>query len=50
MPGSTDPLYSTDHDPVVSAYESNTSCATNDIPLTAGSLNNLAAIRFQRFA
>ncbi|HXC76943.1 MAG TPA: N,N-dimethylformamidase beta subunit family domain-containing protein, partial [Candidatus Acidoferrum sp.] len=40
VPGSTDPLYSSDHDPVVSGYQGNTTCSTNDIPLTASSLNS----------
>src|SRR6266702_2928785 len=43
VPGSTDPLYSADHDPAY-AYRGNTTCTTNDVPLTASGLSaaNLA--------
>ena len=43
VPGSTDPLYSADHDPAY-AYRGNTTCTTHDVPLTASSLSaaNLA--------
>jgi len=43
VPGSIDPLYSSDHDPAY-AYRGNTTCTTNDVPLTASGLSaaNLA--------
>jgi hypothetical protein len=36
--GSTDSLYTTDHDPAF-AYQSNTSCSANDVPLTTSTFN-----------
>src|SRR6266581_1156126 len=38
VPGSTDALYTADHDPAYS-YRGNTSCTTNDVPLTSSSLS-----------
>jgi len=38
VPGSTDALYTADHDPTYS-YRGNTSCTTNDVPLTSSSLS-----------
>src|SRR5215467_4068544 len=45
VPGSSDPLYTTDHDPAL-AYAANTTCATNDVPLTSSSIQNLPNFTF----
>jgi phosphatidylinositol-3-phosphatase len=38
IPGSSVPLYTADHDPAY-AYRGNTSCSTNDVPMTASTFN-----------
>ena len=38
VPGSVDQLYSADHDPAY-AYQGNTTCSSNDVPLTSSSLS-----------
>jgi hypothetical protein len=47
VPGSTDPLYTADHDPAYS-YRANTSCLTNDVPLTTSTFNlaNLPSLSY----
>jgi peptidoglycan/xylan/chitin deacetylase (PgdA/CDA1 family) len=38
VPGTTDPLYTADHDPAYS-YRANTTCTTNDVPMNTNTFN-----------
>ncbi len=38
IPGTSVPLYSSDHDPAY-AYQSNTTCSANDVPMTSSTFN-----------
>jgi phosphatidylinositol-3-phosphatase len=47
IPGTNVPLYTADHDPAY-AYRSNTTCSTNDVPLTTSTFNpaNLPSLSY----